>query len=155
MSHTTYCLNARAETKALTAWPVYAFSRIWRVGDEYYGVRANGIFKVGGFLDDGLPYYAAIRTSKGDMGFNGLKRIAYLRVDADASESDPLEVTVSFDSGADYSTNIHGFTQAKRVKLAQGIRGRYVQIAVRSKFPGFRLRSVDVYAEMFSNRGVK
>lgn len=145
MISTTYCYNLGAN--AMTTWRNIAFSRIWRMGGKYYGIRESGVYELSGDTDNGTPIEAYAMLAPSDFGSDRLKRLSYLTIDSNAQGS--VKVT-----GDETSSNATQFVTAKRVKLGKGLKSRYLVVEIDSDQPGFEVSKVTLYPEVLK-RGVK
>lgn len=142
----TYCFNT--SNGAMTQWPGFGFMRIVRVDHDYYGIASDGVYLLGGNLDELEPITATIQTAPTDFQSTALKRVPYARLNANAD----CRVSLIFDEGQSVSDS--EFKQDRRVKFGKGIRGRYAAFRVESDQEDFELLSMDVYPVALM-RGVK
>lgn len=140
---TTYCYNPKVN--AITAWPGIAFSRIWRLGNKYYGFNVDGVYELTGALDATVPVTSRIKLSETDFGTFALKRLHYMRIDADGDVNKPLTITTKFDGNVESSISNNQFNAAMRCKLGRGAKGRMVSIKIDCSSPNFALRSIELY----------
>jgi hypothetical protein len=141
----TYCFNSA--TGAVTVWPNYAFVRVWRVGNIYFGVTKQGVFRLGGNDDNGAPFVSKFRTSKNTMGTNATKRVPYVRLNDSVSG-----IARAFtDNGSSQSTVT--FTKAERIKFGKGLRGRTYAFEIETTQQGFRIQNMEFFIEKLQ-RGV-
>ena len=52
----------------VTRYSYFPFTQIVRFGTDYYGIGLDGVYKIGGTTDAGLPIQWAIRTGETDFG---------------------------------------------------------------------------------------
>ena len=145
MAVQTYCFNAA--TGAVTVWSNYAFVRVWRVGNVYFGVTKQGVFKFGGNDDNGVPFVSRFRTSRNTMGTNATKRVPYVRLNVTGSG-----IARAFtDNGVSQSTVT--FTQSERIKFGKGLRGRTYAFEIETSEAGFKIQNMEFFIEALQ-RGV-
>jgi len=133
MTDITYCMNT--DSKDLSKWAC-AFTRIWRVGQYYYGVNEEGIHRFVGSTDDGVPIVCSVKTTPNDLDSEALKRIPYSRVEARGAAD--IELWLDGTSAG----KIHMDSVSKRAKFARGVRGRFLTFEVTSSDPSFTLLEI-------------
>ena len=71
-----------AETGATTRYEGFDFNSYAKIGDSYFGCKADGIYQLDGDTDAGEPIRAMVSFGKQDFGTSALKRItnAYVGV---------------------------------------------------------------------------
>jgi len=146
MSQTTHCFNTA--NKAMSTWTNIAFSRIWRVGNKYYGIRESGIYELTGNTDDGVEYPSIAILRKNNLGTSKEKRLPYIRIDSSA------EGFVGVTADAEASTSPTEFTVDRRVKLGRGLKGRWLSVNLASQVAGFEVYSIELFPQVLT-RGVK
>lgn len=118
---TTFCTNLRSSE--MTEYSGYDFLAFGRLGEAYFGLRADGIYQLGGDTDAGTRIEAAaqlhpnpLETAQRGAEWHA-KRATVAYVDAGGA---PVAVTVVADE-----TAVGTFYGAGRVKLARGARGQH------------------------------
>ena len=150
VSYATYILNlnhpdsavgAAAKKDELTVHSNMAFVDVVRFKDDYYGVSANGLFKLGGTTDFADPAPEEItwsfKTCMTDFGVEQLQTVDSVffggRLGPEAT------VTLYFgDEGAEsysYSTPADSSAQNYRQLFGRGIRARYFALGVSGRGP--------------------
>lgn len=145
MSSKTYCYNLN--NNAMTQWDGAVFSRIWRLGNRYFGIRENGVYALTGDTDDGEAFDAYAALSPNDFSSDRLKRLPTLTIDCIGTG------TASVVADAESSSGITQFENAKRVKLGRGIKGRLLMVDVLSSDADFEVTKMTLYPEVLQ-RGV-
>lgn len=136
-----YAINiSSAETTMYTA---YDFSHIVRLGNDYYGVKSDGLYLLEGADDNGTPISSKIKTSMMDFGTAKHKRVPYMYIDTeDATMITPYvegEVTNSFTSAFN----------GRRTRLARGPSGRQWEFEVTNVLGGeMTIGSLEAYAQV-------
>ena len=143
MPQTTYCYNPKIN--AMSTWNGVAFSRIWKLGSKHYGFNQTGIYELTGALDETIPVTATAKLTDTNFGTFALKRLHYIRLDADGDVNKPVNININFDDGVTSSTATNDFNEAMRCKLGRGAKGRQVAVEVSCASPGFVLRSMELY----------
>lgn len=139
MSNRTYCYNT--QQNALTTWHLYAFSRIWRMGGKYYGVREDGIYELTGDTDNGTTIQAYALLAPNNLGSDRQKRLPYLTIDCTA------EGTVKVLSDTSDTQSTTQFTHDRRAKLGRGLAARYLTIELSSDEADFEVSRITLYPE--------
>lgn len=138
MSDFTNCMNV--DTGEMSEWS-NAFVRVWRVRDAYYGFNSQGMFKLIGPDDTGVPIACAVTTTPNDNNSENLKRIAYSRSEIRGAAS--IELFLDGQTAGD----IPMAATANRAKFARGVRGRFVSFRVTSTDPEFYLHEINADIE--------
>lgn len=144
MAAQTICFNLFG---ALTLWPNYAFTRIWRVGNKYFGIAKNGVFELKGNTDDTVVFVSKFRTSRSTLKTNALKRVPYVRINNSTSGT----ATAIADMGASVSTI--SFTKAERIKFGRGLKGRTFAFEITTTDRDFNIQNMELFEERLQ-RGV-
>ena len=150
VSYATYLLNLNhpdtaagtaAKKDELTTYSNMVFDNVVRFKDDYYGVSANGLFKLGGTTDFADPTPDEItwsfKTCMTDFGVEQLQTVDSVffggRLGPEAT------VTLFFgDEGAEsysYSTPADSSAQNYRQLFGRGIRARYFALGVSGRGP--------------------
>lgn len=123
---TTTCTNLR--TGELTEYQGFEFLAFGRLGGRYFGLKADGIYELGGETDAGERIEAAAQLHENDLAGAqrgaewAEKRASTLYAEGDVGA---LAVTVTVDGAA-----VGTFFGARKVKLARGARGQHWAFAV-------------------------
>lgn len=120
---TTYCTNLR--TEEMTEYQDFDFLAFGRLGAQVYGLKADGLYALGGETDAGTRISASATTHKNSLDNASpggsisvhTKRAYTMYFEAG---SDPVVVVPYVDD-----TKVGAFYGSDRVKLARGARGRY------------------------------
>lgn len=139
----TYCYNL--SNGAMTQWEI-AFSRIWRLGNRYFGIRESGVYALTGDTDDGTEFDGYAALSPNDFGTDQLKRMPSLTIDCTGTG------TVSVIADAASSSGVTQFDDAKRVKLSRGLKGRLLMVDVLSSDADFEVTKMTLYPEALQRR---
>jgi hypothetical protein len=110
----------------------FAFSQIVRFGEDYYGAKEDGLYKLGGDTDEGAPIPWAFRLSVNDNGGSNLKRIksVYIAGRLHSQAQVTLVVGEKEDLTYTYVTPRDASAQTYRVKFGQGVRTRYYSVEI-------------------------
>lgn len=136
VTYEAYSVNlthtAEAPTDEVTRYTNYPFDQIVRLGANYYGVATDGLYLLGGKLDNAQPIAYTVKTCIDDFKAKEFKNIAsgYFggRIGPD------MKVTVfageQGDESYDYSTPRGQGAQNHREKFGRGVKNRYYAIGV-------------------------
>ena len=120
---------------AVTQYPSgFEFLALGRLGTTYYGLKADGLYRLGGATDDGAPIAARVKLHPNDFGTQQHKRVPYLYV---GGADEPATVMTGV-GGA-----VHGpypiVAGQRRARLARGPCGILWDFEIIGE-PGHRLR---------------
>jgi hypothetical protein len=122
------CLVVNANTNGASLYEGYVFNSFAKIGDNYYGAGAGGIYELTGATDAGAPIISSIVTMQTRLEVPQQKNVAtsYLGIDATGE----VVLSTVTESGAiyDYILTDHGDgMRTERVLLAKGVRSDYWQ----------------------------
>lgn len=108
-------------TNVVTRYQNYPFLHIAKIGNSYYGFKADGVYQLTGLYDsvEDTPVNGTIHGKAHDFGVFNSKNVPYMYVNGD----DEYTVTGYVDS-EEQPAFTSGFS-GRRVKLARGNKGRY------------------------------
>jgi len=150
MAAQTFCFNISGSAQGIvtvTSWPSYAFTRIWRVGNKFFGIAKNGVFELKGNTDDTTVYSSKFRLSRNTLKTNALKRVPYVRLNNNTSGT----ATAIADMGVSVSSIT--FTNAERVKFGRGLKGRTFAFEIETTVADFNIQNMEIFEEKLQ-RGV-
>lgn len=110
-------------TTEVTRYTNYPFMHVMRVGDAYYGVKADGLYELAGLndIDETSPVNGSITTMETDFGAFQSKNVPFVYVNSDAD----LTVTPIVDSNETTTYEYDSQFSGRKVKLGRGLKGRY------------------------------
>jgi len=140
-----YSMNIK--TAETTTYSNFAFKFIIRLGHEYYGVKADGLYQLGGLTDDGTNIDARFKTAETDFGSTQLKRVPFVYLDSDT------DTTISSIADGVANTAIASAHNGRRTHLARGPKGRFWQMEV-SNVNGSELKvgALEMMADVLSRK---
>lgn len=108
-------------TKTVTRYTNYPFMHLAKIGQDYYGFKSDGLYKITGNLDltDPVTDVTSITTKATDFGEFQAKRVPYLYANADTT----FKVTAIIDDVL--SVQQDAIFAGRKVKLGRGGKGRY------------------------------
>lgn len=120
----TFATNLR--TGELTAYDNFQFLGFGKLGDAVYGLRADGLYLLGGDDDDGDPIACGFRLHKTAFGSDDqhFKRLISIYFGIDPLM--PVSVTTFDDLDRPFGTYFGGL----RVKLSRGFKAKYWGVEV-------------------------
>ena len=141
----TYAMNIK--TAETTQYANYNFLSIIRIGFNYYGVRSDGVYLLGGSQDITTAIPASFTTAQSSLGSTSIKHVPFLYMDA----QNPATVTQITDNETAGPFTSH--PTGLKTKLSRGIRGKIWQFKV-SNINGnqFRIGALEALSETTSHR---
>jgi hypothetical protein len=131
-------LSTNAFVLAHSEYTNSAFDGLGRLGTNTYAAMSDGLYRLDGEDDAGVPIEAYFLTGYEDFGNEAMKtqRVAYLGCSSDG----PLELMARVDKRSD---DLHTYSverphddaegeAAVRIKLGRGLKGRYWQVGLRN-----------------------
>ncbi len=108
-------------TQEVTRYTNYPFSHLAKIGNDYYGIKADGLYKITGNLDltDPVTDITSMTTKATDFGEFQIKNVSHLYANADSA----FNVTAIVDDVL--SVQQAAIFAGRKVKLGQGAKGRY------------------------------
>jgi hypothetical protein len=118
---------------ALTEFETYPFNSMAEFGGKNFAAGATGIYLLEGSFDDGAITEWEIKPGTLDLVKDGARRyVRYILLACRPSGDAMLVVTTEDGSQYEYAVETVGETnQEIRVKVGKGLRGRYLDIALR------------------------
>lgn len=151
-TYTTLAMNSN--TAALTSYDNFPFNSMTTFNGVTLAAGDNGIYALGGTLDEATQIISTVRLGIFDFGSDKLKRVdsCYFAYRSDGD----LTVRVTLDDDTQYEYTLESTGQAgiytNRLKLGKGCQGRYFQAEIESVGNPFVLDSVDLKAQELSRR---
>lgn len=146
----TWVMNA--VTRANSRYEGYNFNSYAKLDDEYYGCSAEGIFKLNGVDDAGVPIGSSINFGNLEFGTSAMKSCtnAYVGVSTDGA----LYLKVTAD-GSEYIYRARSYSPTMRVQrfdTGRGLRANYLQFELISDGADFDISSVEFAIVPLSRR---
>jgi hypothetical protein len=130
-------MNAR--TAGVALYTNYPFTSLFKLGLDYYGIRAGGLVRLGGTTDDGAPIAAEARSGVSDFGDKNLKYFPEARLTVRTEGAMEFGLVVDETREYLYPVEYREGKQGMHVKrvngrkgLAKGVKGNVAQIVVRN-----------------------
>lgn len=129
-SYEAYSINLA--TGAVTRYTDFAFDNVLRLGNRFFGVRADGVYELEGDTDNGEPIVAQVRTFSTDFEQTNAKRIMYAYIVGDIGPDLVVGVRPNMSPESSYQTEwiASPGIQVSRVKTGRGLRGVYYQFSM-------------------------
>ena len=147
----TWVVNA--ESMGSTRYEGFDFNSYAKIGDSYFGCRADGIYQLDGDTDAGDPIRAMVSFGKQDFGTSMLKRItnAYIGVSSEGRMF--LRIIAE---GQDYTYAARSADenlQVQRIDTGKGLRANYLEFELYNEDGNdFELASVEFAVLPMSRR---
>lgn len=142
-----------AESGGSTRYENYPFNSFAQIGGAYYGAREDGIYRLDGETDNGLPVQAMVSLGKQDFGTTALKRLESCYLGASSTGKIFLKVIVE---GAEYTYAARSSDDAlkvQRVDVGRGLRANWLEFEIyNADGDDFELASVEFAAVPLSRR---
>lgn len=139
-------------TGALSVYEGFDFSGFASVGRDTYGWKADGLYRIGGQLDNGDLMKALVDFGTADFDSNLVKRaqMAYLGLRTDGQ----CFLRVRMDSGPERVYRVRGAENVRRSKLAEGVSGRALSLVLELADVSFaEVDSIEVIVGATQRRG--
>lgn len=115
------------DTSASAQYDNYGFNSFFRRGDDYFGVANDGIYKLAGETDAGLPVDALAAFVRSTLGVPNVKRVPSVYVGATSDGAlilrTEVEGAVRYYKARSYSSDL----RQHRVDIGRGSRGTHWQ----------------------------
>lgn len=113
--------NVEQNLYSVSRYQNYPFQHLTRIANEYYGVKADGLYRLTGGYDaaEDVPVNGTIKLNEDDLSAFNSQNIPYIYLNGD----DDYAATAFVDDIEQpaFSSGFNG----RRVKLARGSKGRY------------------------------
>lgn len=160
VAYDCFVLNLRsqddgpAELTRYTNWP---FDKVFRLGDDYFAVAADGIYRLGGETDHAVPEPIDIpwswRTALTDFGVPAMKTVPTVYFSGRLGRS--MDVTWQVGEKGDtvyrYRSRRDDTAQNYREKLGRGLKARYFAVGAEGEGE-FELDTLDFEVHTLSRR---
>lgn len=107
------------KTNKVSRYQNFPFKHIARVGDQYVGLTAEGIYLLDGIYDIDVEVNGAIHSKAFDFGMFNSKNVPYMYINGDDTYT--VKAYVDRSQQPSFESRFSG----RRVKLARGNKGRY------------------------------
>ena len=121
----TWVLNA--ESGGFTRYENYPYSSFAKVGDTYYGCKADGIYALDGDTDAGAAIRAMVSFGKQDFGTSALKRITNAYVGVSCEGRMFLKVIAEGEEYVYAARSADEELQVQRFDTGKGLRVNYLE----------------------------
>lgn len=113
-------------TGALSVYQGFDFQGFAHVGQDTYGWKPDGLYRIGAELDDGELIQALVDFGTSDFGSSFVKRAeyAYLGVRTDGQ----CYLRVVMDEGTERVYRVRGNDNMRRAQMARGVSGRQLSL---------------------------
>lgn len=142
-----------ADAGGMTRYSGYDFNSFAKIGESYYGAKADGIYILEGPDDNGTAIDSSVNF--GNLGFGSIERKALPYIYAGVASDGVLRLKVVAD-GQTYYYVVRDNTQllkAHRFELGRGLRASYYDLEIQSVGgTAFDLAEVEFYPVKLSRR---
>lgn len=138
----TWVLNA--ESGGFTRYENYPYSSFAKVGDTYYGCKADGVYALEGQTDAGAAIRAMVSFGKQDFGTSSLKRITNAYVGVSCEGRMFLKVIVEGEEYIYAARSADEELLVQRFDTGKGLRMNYLEFEIyNADGEDFELASVE------------
>lgn len=128
-----------------TRYNNYGFNSYAKIGQYYYGVKNDGIYRLNGASDAGTPIAASINFGKTDFGTSMLKSLTNCYIGVASSGAMVLKVVAD---GSTYYYTARGNStnlETQRIDVGRGFRANYFELELQNPTAGgaFELASIE------------
>jgi hypothetical protein len=146
-----WCINA--ETNGSTRYENFDFNSFTKIGDSYYGCKADGIYKLDGDTDADAPIQAMVSFGKQDFGTTMLKRVTNIYLGASSTGKLFVKVLAEGEEYLYEARDSSEHIQSQRVDLGRGLRANYLEFELyNADGDDFELASVEFAAVPLTRR---
>ncbi|WP_368921281.1 hypothetical protein [Comamonas aquatica] len=130
-------------TGAFSRYEHFDFTSMAKIGEHYYGVREDGVYRLDGDSDAGQDINASLRTGKLELGSPSRKRLSAVYLDAASDSRLLLRVRVE-NMDYTYLARTSGTHRQQRVDPGRGLVGSYYDLELIAKGQDFECNGMDV-----------
>jgi hypothetical protein len=142
----TYAMNVK--TAETTTYSNFDFKYIMRLGYDYYGVRDDGLYLLGGATDNGALIEASFRTAQNMYGTNLRKRSPKIYLDTENTTS-ILPIVDTEEGEYVYESEFGG----RKVSLGRGYEGKIWEFELANvDGEAWRIGAMEIQLDVLSRR---
>lgn len=147
----TWVVNA--ESMGSTRYEGFDFNSYAKIGDSYFGCRADGIYQLDGDTDAGDPIRAMVSFGKQDFGTSMLKRITNAYIGVSSAGRMFLRVIAEGQEYTYAARSADESLQVQRIDTGKGLRVNYLEFELYNEDGNdFELASVEFAVLPMSRR---
>lgn len=136
-----------------TRYESYPYNSFAKIGDSYYGCKADGIYQLDGDTDNGDPIQAMVGFGKQDFGTTALKRVTNLYLGTSSTGKLYVKVLVDDDEYLYAARDSSEDMRVQRVDVGRGLRASYLEFELyNADGDDFELASVEFVAVPLTRR---
>jgi hypothetical protein len=134
------------DNEAVSTYENFGFNSFAKLGDEYFGCKADGLFVLDGDTDDGALIRASINYGKQDFGSKMLKRPEYAYIGVSSTGTMYVKLTANGTAYTYAARRADADLSTQRVEFGRGISANYMQFEIYNHDGGdFELDSVEFH----------
>lgn len=142
-----------AETGATTRYENFDFNSYAKIGDTYFGCKADGIYQLDGDTDAGDPIQAMVSFGKQNFGTSALKRITNAYVGTSGEGKLFLKIIAEGEEYIYAARSYDEHLQVQRFDTGKGLRTNWLEFELyNADGEDFELASVEFAAVPLSRR---
>lgn len=151
VDHETWAMNL--DTGSVTFYEGFSFNSFAKIGANYFGCKADGIYQLDGDTDAGAPIRSMVSFGKQNFGTSALKRVTNAYVGVSGQGRLFLKVLAE---GREYTYAQRGYDeqlQVQRFDTGKGLRVNWLEFELyNADGEDFELASVEFAAVPLSRR---
>lgn len=141
------------DSGAQTMYENFSFNSFAVIDGYAYGVKADGLYRLDGEDDAGVPIRASLNFGKRDFGTQHKKGIPYCYIGVSSTNKLVLKVTVNGQEYLYTASSVDDELDVQRFKLGRGLRSTYFTFELFNKDGAdFELDNIEFHAITLSRR---
>lgn len=141
------------ESAASTTYEGFGFNSFCRIGEDYYGAKLDGLYRLGGATDNGAPIRSALSLGMKNFGTTALKSVSTCYLGVSASGTLWLKVIADGQELLYRTERTSPDMETQRIKLGRGLRAGYLTFEIyNGDGADFELESVEFEVAQLSRR---
>jgi hypothetical protein len=146
-------LVVNLENQGTTRYENYPFNSFAKIGNAYYGAKADGIYRLDGESDAGIPISAMVALGMQDFGISAKKTVPNCYVGLSSGGQLYLKVIVEGLSYTYAARSASSDMQQQRFDLGKGIKANYLEFELYNKDgDDFELDKIEFLVATLSRR---
>ena len=134
LTSTFYSFVLNTKTAGFGAYANFPFTSLFKVGTNFYGITADGLYQLTGDSDNGAEIQAAIVTGHSNLGSSDVKRFPSAYAHMRGGE---IEVSTKIDEDEEWMEPENAFQdreglRPEYISMARGIKGVYIQLKIKN-----------------------
>ena len=129
-----YSFVLNTKTAGFGAYTNFPFTSLFKVGTNFYGITADGLYQLTGDSDNGAEIQAAIVTGPSNLGSSDVKRFPSAYAHMRGGE---IEVSAKIDEAEEWMEPENALQdreglRPEYISMARGVKGVYIQLKIKN-----------------------